>query len=352
MASPCFKDITGFDDRKIMLVGIPLASLMISLLLFGEQILAGQWRFLAVCFPMSLIYTAVYWYALRFSYSRLTLRFPGVENLSRRLGWMFLAFLLVFLAVDFSMDAIFKVLLKYGKDHEPPFLLTFISSFLLSALVIATYEAITFYLRLEKSEAEKSELETHYVQSQLDSLRNQVNPHFLFNSLNTLVYLIPENPEKAVGFVRQLSKVYRYVLESREANLIPLAEELEFLQSYIFLQKERFGENFRVEMPQITNSPITNHQIVPLTLQMLFENAIKHNIISTEKPLTVEVFFEKGKLVVRNNLQPKNQVSDSTGVGLENIRNRYRILSGKEVETIVSQQFFTVLLPNLTNLSK
>jgi LytS/YehU family sensor histidine kinase len=177
----------------------------------------------------------------------------------------------------------------------------------------------------------------------LEGLRNQVNPHFLFNSLNTLVYLIPEDSEKAVRFVQQLSKVYRYVLESREARIIPLQDELAFLQSYIFLLKERFGENLQVKLTDLNGQ--TDGAIVPLTLQMLFENAIKHNVISTEKPLMIEVFAEKGHLVVRNNLQRKNQVMDSTGVGLENIRTRYRMLTDREVEVIVSREYFTVLLP-------
>jgi two-component system LytT family sensor kinase len=193
--------------------------------------------------------------------------------------------------------------------------------------------------------AEKVELERRNVESQLESLRNQVNPHFLFNSLNTLVYLIPEEPEKAVRFVQQLSKVYRYVLESREARIIPLQDELDFLHSYIFLLKERFGENLQVRLHDLNSH--AGGGIVPLTLQILFENAIKHNVLSIEKPLTIEVFVQKDHLVVRNNLQKKNQVLDSTGVGLENIRARYRMLTNREVDVIVSREYFTVLLPTI-----
>jgi LytS/YehU family sensor histidine kinase len=196
---------------------------------------------------------------------------------------------------------------------------------------------------LQRTVAEKAVLERQNLESQLEGLRNQVNPHFLFNSLNTLIYLIPEDSEKAVRFVQQLSKVYRYVLESRDSKLIPLSDELDFLKSYIFLLKERFGDNLEVDIKDLDKKRDT--AIVPLTLQMLFENAIKHNVISTGKPLRIEVFAQNGHLVVRNNLQKKNQVMDSTGVGLQNIRDRYRMLTDQDVNVIMSQQYFTVVLP-------
>ncbi len=214
---------------------------------------------------------------------------------------------------------------------------------LLTALVISIYEAISFYMQLQQTVAEKVALERRHVQSQLESLRNQVNPHFLFNSLNTLIYLIPENPDNAVRFVQKLSKVYRYVLESRDASVIPLKEELDYLHAYVYLLRERFGENLVVNTQEL--DILENALIVPLTLQMLFENVIKHNIISAEKPLKIDTFFENDHIVVRNSLQKKNQTMDSTGVGLENIRERYQFLTSKEVGVIVSKDYFTVLIP-------
>jgi sensor histidine kinase YesM len=343
MAKKCFQDIAGFDDRLLILVGWPLASMLISLMLFGDSCARGDWQFLAVCVPMSFMYTGVFWFALRWAYKKVKDHYPTFQDIGKRLMWVSLAFLVVFFLVDYALDEIFDWLIP-GKDKvHPSYLQEFISSLIMSALVMALYEAISFYVQLQRTVAEKAELERQNIESQLEGLRNQVNPHFLFNSLNTLIYLIPEDSEKAVRFVQQLSKVYRYVLESRDSKLIPLSEELEFLKSYIFLLKERFGENLQVDI-----RPFTGRQeiaIVPLTLQMLFENAIKHNVVSTGKPLHIEVFGENGHLVVRNNLQKKNQVMDSTGVGLQNIKDRYRMLTDKAVEVITSQQYFTVLLP-------
>ncbi|MFQ5446867.1 MAG: sensor histidine kinase, partial [Saprospiraceae bacterium] len=197
---------------------------------------------------------------------------------------------------------------------------------------------------LQKTQLEKERLVKENVQSQLESLRNQVNPHFFFNSLNTLAYLIPEDPAKAENFVQKLSKAYRYILEIRDKQLVTLEEELVFLDSYTCLLQERFGENLlvKVDAPE----EILPYKLVPLSLQMLFENAIKHNVISTQSPLVIEVFVENtDRLVVKNNLQRKNQTMPSTKVGLENISRRYKLVSDHEVEVIMTQQSFIVILP-------
>lgn len=343
MPKKSFQEIVGFDDRRLIIAGLPITGMLISLMLFGNSYACGDWPFLAVCIPVSLFYTAVFWFALRWVYGKVRSRYPALQDIGKRLAWVSLAFLAVFFLVDHALDALFSRLVPEKDKISPNHLQEFIAALILSALVMALYEAISFYVHLQRTVAEKVELERQNVESQLEGLRNQVNPHFLFNSLNTLVYLIPEDPEKAVRFVQQLSKVYRYVLESRDVKMIPLREELEFLNSYVYLLKERFGENLHVEIKGLEQKQ--DSAIVPLALQILFENAIKHNIISSEKPLRIEVFSENGHLVVRNNLQRKNQVMDSTGVGLQNIKDRYRMLTDKDVQIIASQQYFTVALP-------
>lgn len=339
---PCFEEIAGFNDRWILLIGLPLASMLVSLLLFGEAYAQLDWSAIGLCLPMSLVYTGIFWLGMRWIYSQLKWRYPANEAIGKRALWVFLGFNVMFFVVDGTLHYLFS---QIGADpsKEPNPVVKYFASLILASLVITLYEAISFYVQLQRTVAEKAQLERQNVESQLEGLRNQVNPHFLFNSLNTLIYLIPEAPSKAVNFVQKLSKVYRYVLESRDAKIIPLAEELEFLKAYTFLLKERFGENLQVNIKDLEHR--TDVAIVPLSLQMLFENAIKHNVISTEKPLDIEVFAENGHLVVRNTLQRKNQVMDSTGVGLQNIRDRYRMLTDRAVEVITSQQYFTVALP-------
>lgn len=344
---PCFEEIAGFNDRWIIAAGLPVASILVSLLLFGEAYQNLDWRFMFACIPMSLLYTTIFWFGMRWIYSELKGRYPANDEIKKRVIWVFLGFNIMFFVVDFTLHWFFDLIgIDRNGDREPNYIVKYIASLILAALVITLYEAISFYIQLQRTVAEKAHLERQNVESQLEGLRNQVNPHFLFNSLNTLAYLIPEDADKAVSFLQQLSNVYRYVLESREAKIIPLQKELEFLDAYVFLLRERFGENLQVKVKGLAEN--YHYAIVPLSLQMLFENAIKHNVISVEKPLCIEVFAENGHLIIRNNLQKKNQVMDSTGVGLQNIQDRYRMLTNKSVEIIASQQYFTVALPVIT----
>jgi len=209
--------------------------------------------------------------------------------------------------------------------------------------VVAIYESIYFMSELKDSVEEKEMLKRESLKAQLNALKTQVNPHFLFNNLNTLSSIIPEDPKLAVDFVQQLSKVYRHILEVQEEQSIPLKDELDVMKAYAFLLQTRFGHNLdiTIDVPEEK----LKKRIVPLSLQILMENAIKHNIVSSEKPLKIEVFAENGKLVVSNNLQKKNQQSESTGIGLNNLRNRCKLLSAGQVEVTENGSSFTVSIP-------
>jgi len=212
-----------------------------------------------------------------------------------------------------------------------------------TVMIIAIYESIYFMHQLRHSVEETEKLKRESLKAELNALKTQVNPHFLFNNLNTLISVIPENPRLAVDFVQQLSKLYRHILEVKDEQSILLQEELDVLKAYAFLLQTRFGNNLDV----IINVPAERlkKRIVPLSLQILMENAIKHNIVSSDKPLRIEVTALNGKLVVSNNLQRKNQVNESTGIGLDNIRNRYKLLGNGEVEVTENGSSFTVSIP-------
>ena len=212
---------------------------------------------------------------------------------------------------------------------------------------MAIYEIIFFMNELRHSVEEKEMLKRESVSAQLNALRTQVNPHFLFNNLNTLSSIIPEDPQQAVDFVQQLSKVYRHILEVKDEKSIPLKDELDVLKAYAFLLQTRFGHNIEIDI-NVADEKLQK-RIVPLSLQLLMENAIKHNIVSADKPLKIEVYAENGSLVVSNNLQKKNQLHESTGIGLDNIRNRYKLLGDKTVQVTESGSNFTVSIPLLAN---
>ena len=179
-----------------------------------------------------------------------------------------------------------------------------------------------------------------------ESLKNQIDPHFLFNSLNVLSSLIEENPENAQKFTTSLSKIYRYVLEQKDKELVTVHEELAFAKTYMNLLKMRFENSITYELPE--NFDNDEAKVVPLSLQLLLENTIKHNVVSEQKPLHVKIYVKDNYLIVENNLQKKEVMQDRRGVGIQNIVSRYAILSKRKVLIDETNSTFAVHLPILT----
>ena len=202
-----------------------------------------------------------------------------------------------------------------------------------------------FLMFWRNASLEREKFEKESIAARYEALKNQVSPHFLFNTLNTLTNLVYDDPDKAARFIKQLSEVYRYVLETREKEVVPLADELAFLESYLFLQQIRFGGKLRVS---IAGMP-AGAQVAPLALQMLIENAIKHNVLSEEHPLNIALYPEGEFLVVENNLQKKTGGSQTPtpGLGLSNICRRYEFLTRAKVRILEDGSRFIVKLPTL-----
>ncbi len=206
--------------------------------------------------------------------------------------------------------------------------------------------AFYFYRALQKKEVKKQKIIAGTASARFDALKNQLDPHFLFNSLNVLTSLIEEDPGQAQKFTTSLSKVYRYVLEQKNKDLVTVDEELNFARTYVRLLKMRFEDSIVFEIPDKCSVP--DAKIVPLSLQLLLENAVKHNIVTAGKPLHLKVLEQDGMLIVRNNLQEKQVVKKSSGVGLQNIKQRYGILTDREVFITKTKSEFSVGLPILT----
>jgi LytS/YehU family sensor histidine kinase len=199
-----------------------------------------------------------------------------------------------------------------------------------------------------KNIRKKEALAREKVQSQFDTLRNQINPHFLFNSFNTLNSIIQHDQQAAVAYVEKLSDYFRIVLEQREKDVITVREELSLVESYLFLQKRRFGDNLNVDIQ--LSSKTMNSLIPPMALQLLTENAIKHNVISRNKPLQISIYEKGGNIAVSNSVQLKPTKEPSTGIGLDNISHRYRLLFKKDITTESNTNTFKVSLPIIGNL--
>jgi hypothetical protein len=214
-------------------------------------------------------------------------------------------------------------------------------------LFLNTLNAIFFFLRQQReAQLETERFKKISVQAQFQSLKNQVNPHFLFNNLNVLSRLVYKDPAVASEFIEELANVYRYVLQNFEKELIELRTELGFLQSYRFLLEKRFGQSLQIDIA--IPEQYHNYYLVPVALQMLIENAIKHNISSRNHPLHIRVYVnDNQQLVVQNNLQPKQEKELSTQIGLENIAQRYQFVSRQTITIRSEADSFAVWLPLL-----
>lgn len=190
---------------------------------------------------------------------------------------------------------------------------------------------------------ELERIKSDNLSAQYELLKQQVNPHFLFNSLNTLKAMVESGEQEAVDFIIKLSNFYRFTLESRKLDLIHVREEMDILNAYLFLQKARFGDGFTFTSK--LSDQLLETLIPPFTLQLLVENCIKHNIVSLEKPLHIRIYEDDDKIIVENQLQQKTGEQNSLGVGLKNIDLRYQHLLQQHIDIVVNEKTFQIKLP-------
>src|SRR4030042_4525627 len=192
-----------------------------------------------------------------------------------------------------------------------------------------------------KSIQSEEKLKQENLISKYEALKNQVNPHFLFNSLNTLTGIVEKDSKMATRYIKKLSDIYRYVLEQKDKETVDISEELHFAEDYIYLQRMRYGEGLNF----VSRLKDTEGQVAPLALQMLIENAIKHNIIADDQPLNIELLEDNGCYVLKNNLQKKTTVHQNSQIGLDNLFKRYEFLSPVKIEILENSEEFIVRLP-------
>ena len=243
-----------------------------------------------------------------------------------------------FLWVELSGEISFRMILEEGL---PSLKVAFIFMF----LSLLAGNTVLFFKNWQKATIQQEELKRAHLALQYKSLKDQVRPHFLFNSLSSLASLINTDQEKATQFVHRLSDVYRYVLEQRENELVPLKEDLKFMEDYVFLQKIRFGNNLQIE--NVLELDL-NRLVIPLSLQMLVENAIKHNEVSSERPLLISIRSTgKGHVIVENNLQRKEISEPGLGSGLENLRKQLAYFTKDPLLVEEDAQKFIVRMPTV-----
>lgn len=223
-------------------------------------------------------------------------------------------------------------------------------SFIISVVITTIFYTVYYYKNKQEKKVKEQKIIAGTASAKFDALKNQLDPHFLFNSLNVLTSLIEEDPEAATRFTTALSKVYRYVLEQKNKQLVSLEEEMKFAELYMSLLSLRFEDSIVFTSPQTLKNP--QAQVVPLSLQLLLENAVKHNQVTPSKKLFITISEADGMLTVSNNSQPKQVLKESTGVGLKNIRERYGLLTSRVIQIGKDRNLFSVAIPILDKSSK
>jgi sensor histidine kinase YesM len=331
-------------ERLIGLVIIPPVVVVMNSVLFGGQYFSGWLNFLLPTLITSLVVATVYTLCGMVAIV-LQNRFPKYSQTFKRIGLELLYFVVI--------TVVAVTMLFYGYDymnlagmqvkmHNYPWVIAVGAS--CNLIATSLNEGAAFFEKWRNLVDEAEQLKKVNLQSQLEGLKGQVNPHFLFNSLNSLSSLISEDPDKAERFLDEMSKVYRYLLRTNEDGLTTLDAELQFISSYFHLLKTRYGDG--LELETIIDERYSAHQLPPLTLQMLVENAVKHNMILKDSPLKILIMTtNSGRLVVSNNLQRKDRMVSSNKVGLTNIVNKYRLMKQEEISVRDDGKEFAVVVP-------
>jgi two-component system, LytTR family, sensor kinase len=328
--------------------GMPLICVLLNSLLFGSRAFS-DYRVYVFSSLIILTQGFVSWYLHIVVMHWLRIRFPQIHQTGLRLillaishiGLISLTYILLFYSY-----AEFRFL-GYQLDTGQ-LSIALASGVGLTMIATTMWESNYTLTQWQNSLAEKEKLEQLTIQHEFDTLKSQVNPHFLFNCFNTLSSLIGEDRKQAEAFLNELSKVYRYLLRNNEDGLSSLQTEIRFIESYYRLLRTRHGE--AVQLSIETDKKYDNYLLPSLSLQMLVENAVKHNVLSKNKPLVIDIFTTTGnKLVVSNNLQVRTVKAPSNKIGLDNIRTKYQLLHHTGFQILQDKKSFCVVLPLIWN---
>ena len=269
-----------------------------------------------------------------------------ITRLAGKLVLSFVIAVLLYIFIGLTIGHTSNLLSQVSGDHRhsaKAWLFLILRIIFFDCLIILVKFIYDSYEEKRQIEFENELLKRENLNARHEALKQQVNPHFLFNSLNTLKSLVKRNADHAVDFTGELSSIYRYMLLHYDKRVVALRDEIEFSKSYLYLLKIRFGDaiNTRIEV----SDEFLDSLMPPNTLQLLIENAVKHNALSIKKPLFISISTTESFLIVENNFQPKVVKTMSSNFGLDNIRSRYLLLNGKEISIYGNEDCFRVILP-------
>jgi sensor histidine kinase YesM len=330
-------------DWLIIITLLPPVVVVINYWIFGSRYFTDK-NILLAASGIALLTGFISWQLQIMVAIKLQQKFPLYHQTIRRLLYAIIAYIIL---TSFTISVVFwlyDLISFFDYSLNVMHLVwSLIAGIIVDVLGCSFHEGVAFYERWKKVEGEAEQLKQENLQSQLESLKAQVNPHFLFNSLNSLSSLISEDSAKAEKFLDELSKVYRYLLRNNEDDLTTLHAEMQFIQSYYHLLKTRYGDSLLLKT-QIDDKYL-DYMLPPLTLQMLVENAVKHNVMMKDLPLRINISICNGKLVISNNLQRKVRRVSSNRIGLGNIAKKYKILKQENILVQETSTEFSVVIP-------
>ncbi|TXF86008.1 hypothetical protein FUA23_19930 [Neolewinella aurantiaca] len=350
----------GFDDLCVMLVGLfPLAG--VGNILFGGSTPGISVEEGVNCYGIAMVFTILYWVTGRLVTINMRRSLPEQHQTARRIVSTLAILAVAVLLLSALAEPLVMSVFPEPSIPQPPLSYKIVMAYTLVVMVLSMYEGVYFFTKYRQSSLDQERLAKENMQSQLAVLKQQMNPHFLFNSLNTLVNIIPEDSRKATLFTQRLSAVYRRILEWRHKELITLEDEVKALQDYVFLMQTRFEDKLLVcwhweagaqvqweGSGQGTVVPVAyrGYRVVPLSVQLLVENAIKHNIVSQDAPLRIDITFSNNRITVRNPLNLRSgRKLDSTGWGHQNLKARYEMVTEDEVYIRQTAETYEVSIP-------
>lgn len=330
------------------IASMPLIDFVLNYIMYDERIFSDG-RIWLISFPILYVIGIGSWYTHTIISSVINRKYPGLQQTRLRIVILSLSI------IPFMSACVLLIFVMYDAINILGYQLTstdlklgLLAGFCVNLIFETLYQADYVLEKYKESVEEKETLQQLAMEQEFDTLKSQVNPHFLFNCFNTLSSLISEDKQKAEIFLNELSKVYRYLLRNNEDGLSTVGNEIKFIESYFRLLQTRHGEAVQINME--IDKRYEPYLLPSLSLQLLVENVVKHNVLSRNKPLEIDIFTTAGnKLVVNNNLQRRTIKAPSNKVGLENIKAKYNLLRQPGFQVMEDDKNFTVVLPLIWN---
>jgi sensor histidine kinase YesM len=334
-------------DRTVRLICIPLLGILIpnmAGLISNDRYTSFE---LSICYAYFILIAFIIWQGNVWLMHFIRNKYEWRYNQYYKIIWsLFFANIVYSGLVSVSLLYAWKNLSREVYSSWSPVAFTSLIIIISAVFITNIYEIIYLNKEREVNLTRAEQLNIAKAQAELEALKNQIDPHFIFNSLNTLSFLITRDPQSARLYNDTLAKVYRYILGNKEKDLVLLREEVEFISNYFYLLKIRFSEAVNMEI-EITDLAAEDFLIPPISMQALVENAIKHNDFTDANPMTINVSVSSSFVVIRNAIKPKNYAPPTSKIGLKNLDNRYKLITKRNIIIENNFKFFTVKLPIL-----